>query len=153
MNKEFEVLQKQHHEIQNKYRSLLLAVAASAIALSLKRTMNSKITYSMIPLAFAILLWGLSFVFGCRHSLYIESNIYNNLQLLLVQEGKHPEVVGYHPAEIEAAAQGIRDAMECNNKRAMSYGRWQFRLLVIGALFFIGWHITEMIKLTINSTG
>jgi len=57
---------KQHREAQNKYAYFLLAVAASAIALSLKRTTNLKITYSMIPLALAVLSWGFSFFCGCR---------------------------------------------------------------------------------------
>ena len=143
---------KQHREVQNKYNYFLLAVAAAAIALSLKRTTDSKIVYSMIPLALAVLSWGLSFFCGCRRSIYAEVNLYANFELLKTQKGEHPKV-GNNPQMIAAGAQAIKDAMEYNDNKAKFYGKWQFRLLILGALFFISWHIIEMIKLTISSGG
>jgi len=142
---------KQHRELQNKYAYFLLAVAASAIALSLKRTIDSKMAYSMIPLALAVLFWGSSFFCGCRHLTYIQSALYANGTLLDPGKiAKHPLVDG-HPQLFEATRQIIKDSMENDAEKSASFGKWQFRLLVYGALLFIIWHIIEMGKITINT--
>jgi len=60
-----------------------------------------------------------------------------------VEGGRHPHT-GKHPQIIAAAAEGIRSAMISNNERASRFGHWQFRLLVAGAIFYVGWHVLEM---------
>jgi len=95
----------------------------------------------------AVLSWGLSFFFGCRHLDYVSSVLYANLDFLKVQSGLHPEV-GLHTGRIEAASSGIMSAMESSAKRAGRYARWQFRLLILGALFYLAWHILEMLQRT-----
>lgn len=151
MNERIEVY-KQHREIQNKVTYVLMAVAASAIALSLKRTADSGITYFMIPLALAVLFWGLSFFCGYRYMVYVGASISFDLKLSILQEGRHPEIAD-DPLRIAAETQRIRKLMDYSNKKCKSVGTWQFRLLIIGALLFISWHVIEMGKITINSCG
>jgi len=132
---------KQRREVQNKYTYLLIAVAASAIALSLKRTTNSELTYSMIPLGLAVLCWCLIFFFGCYSLRAMDECLLANFYLLL--EGtKTPEQI-----------KDIKESERKYGKRYQLSNAWQFYLLICGALFFIGWHITEMIKSTICSGG
>lgn len=136
-------LHRQHRTSQDKYTYFLLAAAASAVALTVNRTEGMVLHWSMLPLGIAVICWGLSFYFGCRHLGYVSSNISANYKLLQVEAGEDPEI-GHHPEMIEAASQGIRQAIESNSEHANFLGHWQFRMLIAGALFYLGWHIAEM---------
>lgn len=69
--------------------------------------------------------------------------LFANAELLRVQGGLHPKV-GQRPEMMAAASEGIYSAMESNSDIGNRYGHWQFRLLVIGALLYIGWHVGQM---------
>ena len=140
-------LHEQLRNAQDKYTYFLLAAVGGAVALALNRTQNGNLSYSLLPLAAALLFWGLSFYFGCMHLAYVRSNMYANYALLLVKRGEHPEI-GRLPDAAAVASQGIREAIDQNSKWVETYARWQFRLLLIGALFYIAWHIVEMTQRT-----
>lgn len=99
---------------------------------------------SQVPLGAAVLSWGLSFFFGTRNVEYENSNLFANYDLVRILGGAHPDLAGRHPDFQKAAASGISEAMELNAKSAGKFARWQFRLLVLGALFYLGWHVLEM---------
>ena len=65
---------RQHRTGQDKYSYFLLAVTASAVAFAVQKTDGLGITYSLIPLGAAVLLWGLSFYFGLGVSIKIDCN-------------------------------------------------------------------------------
>ena len=134
---------KTHRAAQEKYIYFLLAAAGAGIALIINQTHDSKLAWSMIPLGLAVLCWGLSFIFGCRHLNYVESILFANSDLLRVEAGMHPSM-GMSRAHIAAVSEGIRTAIEESSNRAAVYARIQFRLLIAGALLFIAWHVTEM---------
>lgn len=129
--------------MQDKYTYFLLAVAASAIALSIQITKEDTLTFSLIPLGIAVVLWAGSFFSGCRYIQYVQSTLFANHEYFLIKDGEHP-FVGNHPGSIAAASEGIKSAMEHNINSASLYSRWQFRLLVSGGIFYIIWHILEM---------
>jgi hypothetical protein len=130
-------------ESQNRYTYFILAAAGGAIALAVNQTQTAELAWSQVPLAVAVLLWGLSFFFGCRHLAYVSSNLYANSALFQVARGEHPQA-GSHPQMIAAATEGIRKAIDSNNEKATRYGRWQFWLLVAGAVAYLIWHVLEM---------
>ena len=66
------------------------------------------------PLGLAVVGWGLSFFFGCRHLAYVSSGLYANAKLLKIERGAHLEV-GQHPQIVAAASEGIRSAVEFNS--------------------------------------
>jgi hypothetical protein len=134
---------RQHRAAQDKYVYFLLAAAGAAIALAVNQTHGSKLSWSQVPLALAVLLWGFSFFFGCRHLNYVASTLFANAALLRVQAGEHP-LAGTHPQRIAAASEDIREAMDSNSNWASRYARWQFRALILGAVAYLGWHIYEM---------
>ncbi|KKL99218.1 hypothetical protein LCGC14_1816650, partial [marine sediment metagenome] len=111
MNELLEVY-KQRREVQSKYTYLFLAVAASAIALSLKRTTGLKITDSMILLALAVLCWGVSFFCGCRYLRCVDSALSANLQQL---------ILGKMHAAITANIQELKKEMKKYSDRGASY--------------------------------
>ncbi len=128
---------------QEKYVYFLLAAAGAAIAIAVNQTQGAKLALSQLPLACAVALWALSFFFGCKHLLYVESTLFANADLLKVEAGGHP-LVGGNPQLMAIASEGIRAAIESNSKWSARYGRWQFSCLVLGALSYLGWHVLEM---------
>ena len=134
---------KQHRAAQEKYIYFLLAAVGAAIGLAVSQTQGLKLSYSQVPLAFAVSMWALSFIFGCRHLAYVESALFANMALLQVQAGEHPEV-GTHRQYMAVASEGIRTAIESNSNRASRFARWQFFALVFGAICYLGWHVYEM---------
>jgi len=140
----FREVYKQHRTAQDKYTYFLLTAAGAAIAFAMSRTQDAAISWTQAPLAGAVLCWGLSFYFGCRQLAYVESTLYANAGLLRVESGEYPGI-GRDPHRVAAAREGVRAAIETNSKRASRFARWQFRFLIIGALFYIAWHIVGML--------
>ena len=68
---------------------------------------------------------------------------YDNMELLKIQSGEHP-LTGRDPGAVVYAAGLIRKGMERGSRKAAFYFRWQFYTLIIGAVFFIAWHILAM---------
>jgi hypothetical protein len=132
------------HEGQKKYTYFLLAVAGAAITVVINQTQNATLKISQIPLVIGVLLWGLSFFFGCRYLAYVNANLYANLALFRVKRGEHPDLENSNPMTIEAAIKGIKEAMEENSNRANHFFHLQFNFLVGGAILYIIWHILEM---------
>jgi hypothetical protein len=149
VSEESRLLHNQLRSAQDKYTYFILAVAASAIGLSLQEVKDDAFSYSLIPLALANICWGVSFYLGCTVIQYVNSTLYSNSVYLQVKAGQHPET-GRHPQMIEAASKGIMFAMQSNSERANSLAHWQFRLLISGALFYISWHLVEMWLRTCN---
>jgi len=87
----------------------------------------------------AIFCWGISFFFGCQHLGWVQIALSANYILLQLKAGIRPEQPP-HP-ELEATIPDVLDS-------AQFYAIWQFRALIAGAIFFIGWRVAEMIRLT-----
>jgi hypothetical protein len=134
---------RQHRNAQDKYTYFLLAVTGAAVALALRETENARLALSQIPLGGAVLCWGLSFFFGCRHLTWLASTLHTNFVLLKVQDGQH-EMTGTNPERMEIAIEESRKAIEKQSARSSRYANLQFKLLIMGALLYIGWHVWEM---------
>jgi hypothetical protein len=128
---------------QDKYIYFILAAAGAGIALAVNQTQTATLSWSQLPLGGAVLSWGLSFFVGCQHLRYVSSTLYANAELLKVERGLHPKA-GTHPDMIAAASEGIREAIESNSNRASFLGRMQTRLLILGAVLYVAWHVWEM---------
>jgi hypothetical protein len=129
---------------QQKYTYFLLATAAAGIAFAVRVTSDATLHWSLIPLAGAVLAWGASFASGCYYVLYTHSNLHANAALLKVQSGEHPQA-GTDPRVVQAASDGIKQAIEENSKKSDAYARGQFAFLVFGAVLFIAWHVLAII--------
>lgn len=140
-------LYKQHRAGQDKYTYFLLATAAAAIAFAVQKTEGLPISWWLLPVAFAILSWGVSFFYGCRHLNWAQTVLHANYNLLQLNQGVHPEQPP-HPQLAQAAVRGVESALDFNVKKAQFYAVWQFRALVLGALFFISWRVVEMVRIT-----
>lgn len=143
---------RQFRAAQEKYSYFLLTAAGAAIALVVNQTQGTMLAYSQLPLAAAVVLWAISFYCGCRHLSSIESSLFANHALLIVEAGDHPDV-GQHPQRIGAASEGIREAMDSHSRTSLFFARWQFRCLLLGAACYVGWHIYEMWLLSLSTTS
>lgn len=137
-------LHRQHTTAQDKYTYFLLAAAASGIAFSVQKTTGLKITCLMVPLGLAALSWGVSFYFGCKKLVWVQASISANYNLLSLLNGVHPDQPN-NPQGLEAAKRGVNAALKSNIESADFCARWQFRLLILGAVLFLVWHILEMV--------
>lgn len=146
VNPDVKDLARQFHEAQAKHIELLMALAASCIALSVHRTTGMHPTWPMVLLAAAVLCWAGSLVAGVRNRHYYLSTTFANVTLLRVEAGEHPET-GRHPQLIEAASKGLLSAMERNSDMAAKFADWQFYLLLVGAGLFVVWHVVDMFSL------
>ena len=142
-------IHSQLRTMQDKYTYFLLAVSASAIALSVQITKDDIFSINLIPLGLAVIFWALSFYFGCRYIQYIQSYLFANYAYLNIKDGVHPKV-GNNPMAIDIASEGTMIAMEKNAESASSFGKWQFRFLILGGSFYIIWHLLEMAIRTIG---
>lgn len=97
-------LYRQHHTAQDKYTYFLLAVVGAAIGFAVNETHSMKMSMSQIPLALAIMFWGLSFYFGCKQLQYVRRVLWDNADLLKVEAGQH-ELVGRDPTLIKITAE------------------------------------------------
>lgn len=128
---------------QDKYTYFILAATIASIGFTITQTQNIIFNLSLIPLGVSILCWGFSFFFGCRNREYYNSTLYANYELLKVQKGDHPEI-GSHPQKIQAASEGIMQAIQNNSDKANRLGHLQMKTFIMGALFYLVWHILEM---------
>ncbi len=138
-----ENLSKQLSEAQSKYTYFLLAIAASAIAFAIQRTTGKTLTWGMIPLGLAVICWAGSFFAGCRNRSHFSSTLYQNVKMLQIQNGTIT-VDPLFPLSSITVANEVKKEAERNSSMANFFGHLQFRLLVTGAIFFLAWHIIEM---------
>ncbi|MGA2409667.1 MAG: hypothetical protein ABSG46_04670 [Candidatus Binataceae bacterium] len=139
---ETDILYEALRESQSRLTYYLLTAAAAAIALTVNQTRDAKLQWSQVPLGIAALLWGVSFLFGCLQRQYVNSTLFANLTLLRVLQGREPRLSSLEG--ITAAERGIKEALDYNSRRANIYAVAQFFLLIIGAVFFLTWHIYSM---------
>lgn len=78
------------HTSQDKYTYFLLAAAATAIGFTVTQTRSAVLAWSLLPLAFAVISWGLSFYLGCRRMHFYQSTLHANANLLVIESGRHP---------------------------------------------------------------
>jgi hypothetical protein len=133
---------RQQRQGQDKYIYFLLAAVGASIAFALNQTNDLALASSQWPLGVAIACWAISFLTGCSRLVTIEETLNLNAGLLRVQKGTH-ELLN-HASEIPFAAKIMTDNLENVNRRANRRARWQYQFLVLGAAFYIGWHVHEM---------
>ncbi len=141
-------IQKQFRNQQEKFAYYIIGMSVTAIGFSVYKTTGKGLDCVQIPLALSVLCWGVSVFCGLKFLKYVISTLYANNAYFEIQKGNYPDV-GNHPQKIEAATEGIKQAMSSNSDVASKYSKWQERLFYIGIVLFIIWHVLEMYKTTI----
>lgn len=132
-------LNSQHNLELQKITYFYLAIAASALAYSVKLTLGLSLKWSQTPLGIACLFWAASFYSGCIS----REHFMKSLRINFVALEAEFELIK-NPSRGEIIAEIKKDFQETSNIGS-NYHEWQFRLLIWGGLFFILWHLIEMI--------
>lgn len=136
-------IQQEFREKQEKYVYYLIALSVSAIGFSIYRTENQSLAFSKIPLALAVISWGISIYCGLKFLKYVISNLYANNDYYEITNGRHPDL-GNNAELIECGVKGFMEAMKINGKEMKKYFNFQNYLFYSGIVLFIIWHIIEM---------
>jgi len=129
--------------VQVRFVYFLLAGAAAAIGFGLTQAQGQALSIFHVPLGLALVSWGMSFWFGCRFARSSDVMIGLNLAMVRLKTGADPLVL----RDPEQAAERLAyiDVEFDKRQRQGTYeARWQYRLLLAGALLFGGWRFLEM---------
>lgn len=143
MNEQGLEIYRQLRLSQDKYTYFLLAASGAAVALAINQTREASLSVSQVPLALAVLAWAASFYSGCRHLNWTAAILGKNFELLRVEEGTHP-MAGNEPEHMQLASGVLRTILENDLNTASRLAQWQFASFILGAAFYISWHIGEM---------
>ena len=136
-------LYRQLRTHQEKYVYFILAAAASAIAYALNRAQDRSLTFILIPWGIALVFWGLSFYFGCRHVNQIDTILFQNIEGLKIEVGRNPKI-GDHPAAIAVAIEEFKKITASESEKAYLLYKIQFWFFVAGILAYVVWQLIEM---------
>ena len=140
-------VRKAHNAGQEKYTYFLLAAAGAAIGFAVQKTEDQILTWWLLPVALATLSWGISFYFGCKNIERVHASMGANATMLQLRQGIHPDQPST-PQHADDAMAGVGAALERSIVRATVYSIWQFRMLVLGSIFFIAWRVLEIVRLS-----
>lgn len=142
-------LHKLHSDAHSKQIYFLLAAAGAGIGFAVQKTEGLYLSWYLAPVGIAIVLWGLSFYFGCKTLDLGQSAVRSNYDLLQLRDGSHPAQPD-HPQKLAIAMQVTHEALDGFTQRATRSAVWQFRLLIAGAVFFMTWRLLEMVRVTLG---
>lgn len=124
---------------QEKYTYYLLSVSASCIGFSLFQTREAKLSLYEIPLGLSVLTWGFSFFCGCKRLLlgmnYLENHFEAIFDGIL---GNEIEKKQRHEKSLQIGIKSRR------------YFKYQLTLIILGAAFYVVWHILGMYNRTVG---
>lgn len=136
-------IRRAHMEGGQKHTYFLLAAAGAAIGFAVQKTEGIDLDQWALPVASAVLCWGLSFYCGCKNVSYLQSALGSNFLLMQLHDGvakKQPDT----PEELAVALRVTGEAIAAKNRTASVYSAWQFRFLLTGSGFFILWHVLRL---------
>ena len=129
-----------HRDLYVKLSFYLLAVTGAAVGFALNQTRGNVLAWSQIPLGLAMVSWALSFNFGIRQLRNVLTTLHANMLLLAIKSDHDiPEWMNF----LEAP-KILKERVEQHGKRAGEFHVWQVKALLMGMLFYVGWHVLEM---------
>jgi hypothetical protein len=131
---------------QERFAYFFLAASGSAIAFAFIRTDGHSPACWMLPIAVAVLCWGLSFYRGCEHLLFQRKVLLANWKTLNIQGGMEPLTSG-DPTLAASALERLRENADKDNRESRAYGRQQYVLFLLGALFYGLGHVQHLCQL------
>lgn len=127
---------------QDKFCYFMMTSAGTSVGFALTQTRTAEWHYSLLALLLAASCWVGSFYYGCRNTLMGNATIFANVAML--QFGRGAGGASANVAERAAQIQGASQVAYKNADMAAKYSKRQFRLLILGVVFYIFWHGSEM---------
>ncbi|MGO3712856.1 hypothetical protein [Alcaligenes aquatilis] len=143
--KVFELIQASL-QMRVKYIYFLLAAAGASIGFSMTQTKEAMLSVYLLPWAAAQLCWGISFYLGCvAVRSFSESTLTNADVINSPITSMFGETVVF--SQLSNREDKVRVFNQHISRALIAYDR-QLKALLIGAAFFISWHIIEMWRRT-----
>ena len=120
----------------DRYVALLTAISGACIAFAVQKSEAAVIGVQLLIWAAAVLFWASSFYYGCANMRAVQEALRANFELLAIPDDESTRRPGY--------LEHIEKRLKANQKRTQCYYKWQFRLLALGAVLFIGWHVSRL---------
>ncbi len=140
-------LAKESKTSQQKYIYFLLAVAASAIGFAVTQSKIEPLAINHIPLGVSVSLWAISFYSGLQCIEYQISSSHLNW-MYLASKRDASQVLGEGAEELISKIKVMTETgLEAKSEKMNMYGKRQSISLLVGALFYICWHILKMYNL------
>jgi hypothetical protein len=138
-------LHKAHQSGQERHVYFLLAAAGAAVAFASQKTEGQALSLWLVPLGAAVLSWAASFYYGCKAVDWSHTTMRREIYLLQAREQNAAfEGTEDHHKLFDAHFKSLDDAIA----KWSHFYRWQFRLLVIGGVWFCAWRVTELLRHT-----
>ncbi|MDP2245668.1 hypothetical protein [Pseudomonas sp.] len=131
------------HESQDKHTYFLLAAVGACVGFSITQSNQVALGIQQLPLAIAVIMWGLSFYCGCRYLQTKQLITHANTEYLKAENGRHPSS-GTEPAKIAVVMFAIRESINSSGTRASRYRTAQFYLFIFAVIFYVFWHVIKM---------
>lgn len=138
---------KVYREQQYKYAYYIIALCVAAIGFVITQTIGKPIKYTQIPLGGAIVAWCISIYCGLKFIQHQISGVYNNIELIKIQEGTS-ELITDKPHLISYATELMIEKLKANGDKTSQLANWQDWCFYIGIFLFIVWHVLEMAMTT-----
>ncbi len=133
-------LYKYRLDAGDKYIYYILSVTAACIALVVQMTLNTPLARIHMVLGVAVLLWIVSFYYGCKCITRLDQALALNIQGLSMSEIAIGQRMRVNPRMEEA----IKNSFEYYARKSAKNRKRQFSCLIIGTLFFLWYHIYNM---------
>jgi hypothetical protein len=133
---------ERYYSYQEKNVYFLLAAAGSAIGFAITQTKVEQLSYCHILLGISVLSWGFSFYCG-----------QNFIEFLTSYFGKE---IDYSSSDFEPNIDplikktALKKTAVYHSRKLKLYGSLQKNLLLLGAFFYILWHITKMVPVAVS---
>ncbi|SPU49851.1 hypothetical protein [Bordetella trematum] len=133
------------HDVREKHVHFLLAAAGACIAFAVTQTRGERLSVVHLPLGIALLSWAVSFWLGCIYLRHRSTTFAINERAITVEDGDDPNV-GSDPVLKQVGLKALQDNFTKFDKTAGLGYTWQLRCFVIGAAFFLAWHVLDMLN-------
>jgi hypothetical protein len=120
-------------EFQTKFNYYILAINAACIGFAISFTKESSLSMFLVPLAFAIIMWGISFYLGIRELQLTELSLILNFKILEAQSHNATDLFKTHFSEWVKKVEKIK-----------ALAKRKMRCLYGGVFIFIVWDILNM---------
>lgn len=132
----------EHSKGLSQFAYFQLGIAASAIAFTVHQTRDMSLSEAPWPLGVAVVLWALSFVFGCAGLQARTDGIGQNAKILFLSERIHPTLRN----DLEVAEAYREWSADVDDAMAKPHARFRLQVwsVFVGAIAYISGHIMLM---------
>ncbi len=135
--------ENQFTQMQDKYIYYIGALSVTSIGFAVQQTLGQPLKYSFIPLASAIISWGISIYKGLK---FIELKLNT-----LYDQRTYYQLVIKHQNAVEQITKVFEDNSTIPIANAKKNFKQSFIFFILGCTLFIIWRIVDMSLIYFNS--